>query len=108
DIERATMAYGYGLNVTPLQLARAYATLGSFGIYRPLSITKVDPPVIGERVLPEKITKDVVHMMESVAAKGEGGARAAVDGYRVAIKTGTARKLEKGKYVEKHIAYTAG
>lgn len=108
DIERATMAYGYGLNVTPLQLARAYATLGSFGIYRPLSITKVDPPVIGERVLPEKITKDVVHMMESVAAKGEGGAKAAVEGYRVAIKTGTARKLEKGKYVEKHIAYTAG
>lgn len=47
-------------------------------------------------------------MMESVAAKGEGGQRAAVDGYRVAIKTGTARKLEKGKYVEKYIAYTAG
>ena len=108
DIERATMAYGYGLNVTPLQLARAYATLGSFGIYRPLSITKVDPPVIGERVLPEKITREVVQMMESVAAKGEGGARAAVDGYRVAIKTGTARKLEKGQYVEKYIAYTAG
>lgn len=108
DIERATLSYGYGLNVTPLQLARAYATLGSFGIYRPLSITKVDPPVIGERVLPEKTTREVVHMMESVAAKGEGGQRAAVDGYRVAIKTGTARKLEKGKYVEKYIAYTAG
>ncbi|HDL1237240.1 TPA: cell division protein FtsI [Mannheimia haemolytica] len=108
DIERATLSYGYGLNVTPLQLARAYATLGSFGLYRPLSITKVDPPVIGERVLPEKTTRDVVHMMESVAAKGEGGHRAAVDGYRVAIKTGTAHKLEKGKYVEKYIAYTAG
>nr|WP_314739641.1 penicillin-binding transpeptidase domain-containing protein [uncultured Haemophilus sp.] len=108
DIERATMAYGYGLNVTPLQLARAYATLGSFGIYRPLSITKVDPPVIGERVLPEKITRDVVHMMESVAQKGEGGQRAMVDGYRVAVKTGTARKLEKGQYVEKYLAYTAG
>ncbi|HDL5567475.1 TPA: cell division protein FtsI [Mannheimia haemolytica] len=108
DIERATLSYGYGLNVTPLQLARAYATLGSFGLYRPLSITKVDPPVIGERVLPEKTTRDVVHMMESVAAKGEGGHRAAVDGYRVAIKTGTIHKLEKGKYVEKYIAYTAG
>lgn len=108
DIERATVAYGYGLTVTPLQLARAYATLGSFGIFRPLSITKVDPPVIGERVLPEKITRDVIHMMESVAQKGEGGAKAAVDGFRVAIKTGTARKLEKGKYVEKYIAYTAG
>ncbi|QLB20428.1 cell division protein FtsI [Vespertiliibacter pulmonis] len=108
DIERATVAYGYGLTVTPLQLARAYATLGSFGIYRPLSVTKVDPPVIGERVLPEKITRDVVHMMESVAQKGEGGQKAAVDGFRVAIKTGTARKLEKGRYVEKYIAYTAG
>ncbi|QGM80405.1 penicillin-binding transpeptidase domain-containing protein [Otariodibacter oris] len=108
DIERATVAYGYGLSVTPLQLARAYATLGSFGIYRPLSITKVDPPVIGERALPEKITRDVVHMMESVAQKGEGGQLAAVDGFRVAIKTGTARKLEKGEYVDKYIAYTAG
>ncbi|WP_301099537.1 penicillin-binding transpeptidase domain-containing protein [Otariodibacter sp.] len=108
DIERATVAYGYGLSVTPLQLARAYATLGSFGIYRPLSITKVDPPVIGERVLPEKITRDVVHMMESVAQKGEGGQLAAVDGFRVAVKTGTARKLEKGEYVDKYIAYTAG
>ena len=102
------MAYGYGLNVTPLQLARAYATLGSFGVYRPLSITKVDPPVLGERALPEKITRDVVKMMESVAQKGEGGQRAMVDGYRVAVKTGTARKLEKGQYVEKHLAYTAG
>lgn len=108
DIERATISYGYGLNVTPVQLARAYATLGSFGIYRPLSITKVDPPVIGERVLPEKVTRDVVKMMESVAQKGEGGQHAAVSGYRVAVKTGTARKLEKGQYVEKYLAYTAG
>ena len=108
DIERATMAYGYGLNGTPLQLARAYATLGSFGIYRPLSITRVDPPVIGERVLPEKTTREVVHMMESVAQKGEGGQQAMIDGYRVAVKTGTARKLEKGQYVEKYLAYTAG
>lgn len=108
DIERATMAYGYGLSVTPLQLARAYATLGSFGVYRPLSITKVDPPVLGDRVLPEKITRDVVKMMESVAQKGEGGQRAMVDGYRVAVKTGTVRKLEKGQYVKKYFAYTAG
>ncbi|WP_425325396.1 penicillin-binding transpeptidase domain-containing protein [Phocoenobacter atlanticus] len=108
DIERATVAYGYGLQVTPLQLARAYATLGSFGIYRPLSITKVTPPIIGERVLPEKITKDVVRMMESVAKKGGGGVRAAVDGYRVAVKTGTAQKIENKQYVKKYLAYTAG
>lgn len=108
DIERATVAYGYGLTVTPLQLARAYVTLGSFGIYRPLSITKVDPPVIGERVYSEKVARQVVKMMESVAQKGGGGIAAAVPDYRVAVKTGTAKKLEKGKYVDKYLAYTAG
>lgn len=108
DIDRASVAYGYGLEVTPLQLARAYATLGSFGVYRPISITKVEPPIIGERVLPERTTREVVHMMESVAKKGGGGVKAAVDGYRVAIKTGTAKKTENGVYVDKYIAYTAG
>ena len=105
DIERANVAYGYGLNATPLQIARAYVTLGSFGIYRPLSITKVDPPVVGNRVFSEKITREVVNMMEKVAIKN---GRALVEGYRVGIKTGTAKKLENGRYVDKYVAYTAG
>ena len=105
DIERASVAYGYGLNATPLQIARAYVTLGSFGIYRPLSITKVDPPVVGQRVFSEKITREVVNMMEKVAIKN---GRAMVEGYRVGIKTGTAKKLENGRYVDKYVAYTAG
>ena len=105
DIERANVAYGYGLNATPLQIARAYVTLGSFGIYRPLSITKVDPPVVGHRVFSEKITREVVNMMEKVAIKN---GRAMVEGYRVGIKTGTAKKLENGRYVDKYVAYTAG
>ena len=105
DIERATVAYGYGITSTPLQIARAYATLGSFGIYRPLSITKVDPPVIGQRVFSEKITKDVVGMLEKVAIKNK---RAMVEGYRVGVKTGTARKIENGHYVNKYVAFTAG
>ncbi|TDQ57997.1 peptidoglycan synthetase FtsI [Mesocricetibacter intestinalis] len=105
DIERANVAYGYGINATPLQIVRAYVTLGSFGIYRPLSVTKVDPPIIGNRIFSEKITRDVVNMMEKVAIKN---GRALVDGYRVAIKTGTAKKLEKGRYVDKYMAYTAG
>ena len=105
EIERANVAYGYGLNATPLQIARAYVTLGSFGIYRPLSITKVDPPVIGHRVFSEKITREVVNMMEKVAIKN---GRAMVEGYRVGIKTGTAKKLENGRYVDKYVAYTAG
>ena len=105
DIERATVAYGYGITATPLQIARAYATLGSFGVYRPLSITKVDPPVIGKRVFSEKITKDIVEILEKVAIKNK---RAMVEGYRVGVKTGTARKIENGHYVNKYVAFTAG
>ncbi len=90
DLERATFSFGYGQMVTPLQLARAYATIGSFGIYRPLSITKVDPPVPGTRVFPEPIMRTVVHMMECSSTRRRG-ARAAIKGYRIAIKTGTAK-----------------
>ncbi|MBS9422339.1 peptidoglycan glycosyltransferase FtsI [Photorhabdus caribbeanensis] len=109
DLERATFSYGYGLMVTPLQLARVYATIGSLGIYRPLSITRVDPPVPGTRVFPEPIMRTVVHMMESVALPGGGGVRAAIKGYRIAIKTGTAKKVgPDGKYANRYISYAAG
>lgn len=108
DIERATYAFGYGLTVTPLQLARAYATIGSYGIYRPVSITRLNEAVKGIRVVDRDIAKTVVKMMRSVAESG-GGSKAAVPGYSVAIKTGTAKKLgSSGKYVNQYIAYTAG
>ncbi|MDG6897730.1 peptidoglycan synthase [Actinobacillus delphinicola] len=104
-LERATIAYGYGISVTPLQLLRAYVTLGSFGIYRPLSITKVDPPVLGTRVLPAGVTHEVVNMLEEVAEKNK---HALVEGYSVGIKTGTAKKLVGKKYGDKYLSYTAG
>ncbi|CAD6508518.1 peptidoglycan glycosyltransferase FtsI [Candidatus Profftia tarda] len=109
DIERATFSFGYGLMVTPLQLARVYATIGSLGIYRPLSITTVNEPVLGKRVFPESIARIVVHMMESVALPGGGGSKAAIKSYRIAIKTGTAKTVgSDGHYIDKYIAYTAG
>ncbi|WP_449826306.1 peptidoglycan glycosyltransferase FtsI [Mangrovibacter yixingensis] len=109
QLDRATFAFGYGMMVTPLQLAHVYATIGSFGISRPLSITRVDPPVVGTRVMPEKIVHEVEHMMESVALPGGGGIKAAVKDYRVAVKTGTAKKIgPDGKYIDNYIAYTAG
>ena len=109
DLDRATFAFGYGLMVTPLQLAHVYATIGSFGLYRPLSITRIDPPVIGKRVMSEALVRQVAHMMESVALPGGGGTKAAVRDYRVAVKTGTAKKIgADGKYIDKYVAYTAG
>ncbi|XEH48777.1 penicillin-binding transpeptidase domain-containing protein [Edwardsiella tarda] len=108
DIERATFSFGYGLRITPLQMAREYATIGAFGLFRPLSITKVTP-VIGTRVIDEDIVRTVVHMMESDALPGGSGVAAAVPGYRLAIKTGTAEKMgSDGKYDGGYINYTAG
>lgn len=109
DIERATFSFGYGLRVTPLQIARAYATLGDNGIYKNLSITKVTPPVEGTRVADPEMTKIVLHMMESDVLPGGTGVKAVVPGYCLATKTGTAEKLGKdGKYNAGYINYMAG
>lgn len=109
DMERATFSYGYGLMATPLQLARVYAIIGSMGVLRPLSITKITQPVIGERVFPASLVRTVVHMMESVALPGGCGNKATIDGYRIAIKTGTTKKVGlDGHYINKYVAYTAG
>jgi cell division protein FtsI (penicillin-binding protein 3) len=93
----ASLSYGYGLSVTPLQLAQAYATLGAHGVVRPLSMLRVDQPVAGERVLAERNARTLIALLESVVANGTG-AKAAIPGYRVAGKTGTAWKASAGGY----------
>ena len=110
SIGQATMAYGYGLSVTPLQLAQAYAVLGSGGIRRPLSLRKLDAPPQGERVFDENVARELVRMMESVVSDAGTARRAAVMGYRVAGKTGTAWKAsETGGYsTNKYMAVFGG
>jgi len=94
-----TMSHGYGLSVTPLQLAQAYATLGAFGLRRPVSMLRVDGPVAGERVLDGRVCKDLLGLLESVITlPGATGGQAAIAGYHVAGKTGTAWKAEGGGY----------
>jgi cell division protein FtsI (penicillin-binding protein 3) len=108
-IEQATMSYGYGLSVTPLQLAHAYAILGAGGISRPLSLRKIEGPVEGRRVIEASVANELMQMMERVITEQGGtGARAALVGYRVAGKTGTAKKAENGGYSEARYVATFG
>jgi cell division protein FtsI (penicillin-binding protein 3) len=97
-VEIATMSYGYGVTVTALQLAHGYATIAAGGIARPVSFLKVQGPVPGTRVLDEKVARQLIPMMESVVTADGTAIRAAVPGYRIAGKTGTAHKAQNGGY----------
>jgi cell division protein FtsI (penicillin-binding protein 3) len=101
----ATIAYGYGLSVTPLQLAQAYATVGAYGLHRPVTFERVDGPPAGERALAEKVSRDLIGLLEGVVTPDGTGIKARVPGYRVAGKTGTAWKAAGGGYSEHR--YTA-
>lgn len=105
----ATMSFGYGVSVTPLQLAQAYAALGANGVRRPPTFLKQTSIPIGEQVIDANVARQVVDMLAGVVEHG-GGAKAKVVGYRVAGKTGTARKVSQtGGYEENsHVALFAG
>ncbi len=108
-IHRATLAYGYGLSVTALQLARAYAVIAGDGLLRPVTFIKQDHAVPGERVLSRHTARQVRTMLESVLMEGGTGVRGRVAGYRVAGKTGTVKKSEAGHYADgRYLAVFAG
>jgi len=100
DIERATLSYGYGLAVTNLQLARAYCVLASGGYLKPVSVQLQSGPVQGERVIPARITHEIIKMLQAVVEPGGTGTRAEVPGYSVAGKTGTVHKVGRHGYDE--------
>jgi cell division protein FtsI (penicillin-binding protein 3) len=108
-IETATLAFGYGISVTPLQLAQAYAVLAADGIRRPVAFL-LDSEVAQERrVISQRVARQVRAMLEQ-AAGPEGTAPAAqIAGYQVAGKTGTVHKSVAGGYsADKYLAVFAG
>lgn len=108
-IGQATLSYGYGLSVTPLQLAEAYAILGTGGMKRPVTLRRVDAAESGERVLDARTAREMLRVMESVVSEDGTGNRAALIGYRVAGKTGTAWKASAGGYsTDKYVAVFGG
>lgn len=98
-VEHATMAYGYGLSVSLLQLTRAYMAFANDGEVMSLSFLRREPQEItGVRVFSPAVAREVREMMEAVTQEGGTGQRTRVPGYRVAGKTGTAHKLVDGRY----------
>ena len=110
----ATLSHGYGLSVTPLQLAHAYATIGAGGIKRPITFERLPTPtpahpIPGVQVMDPKVAHALVKLMEQVIAKGGTATRASLVGYRVSGKTGTAFKSIPGGYsTDKIMAVFAG
>ncbi|WP_010489883.1 penicillin-binding transpeptidase domain-containing protein [Pseudomonas sp. S9] len=94
--ETATLAYGYGLSVTAVQLAHAYSVLANTGRSVPLSLIRVDKTPDSVQVIPEDIAKTVQGMLQQVIEAPGGVYRAKVPGYHVAGKSGTARKTTAG------------
>ena len=109
EIEMATLSFGYGLSVTPLQLAHAYSVLATGGVMLPVSFIKVKGSVSGKRVMPENITRQVRKMLETVVSASGTGKRAAIKGYRVIGKTGTVHKSIRGGYSDdRYLSIFAG
>jgi cell division protein FtsI (penicillin-binding protein 3) len=109
DIERANLAFGYGLQVTSLQLARAYGVFATGGRLEPVSLTKRDGPApAGEQVVAPGVAQQVVDMMKTVIEPGGTGVRAKIPGYSVAGKTGTVHMVGARGYEDRYHSIFAG
>ena len=104
---KQTISYGYGLSATPLQIAHAYATIGNGGRAIAPTFVKGQANEVKE-VLDPVIAHQVLKMMQTVTEKGGTATQAAILGYHVAGKTGTARKAIAGGYSRRYVSFFAG
>jgi cell division protein FtsI (penicillin-binding protein 3) len=107
-IEQATMAYGHGISVNLMQLARAYTVFATDGELKPVSLLKIGGAIAGRPVISADTARAVRRMLEMVVSPGGTAPKAQVAGYRVAGKTGTAHKLEGRAYVDKYVSSFVG
>ena len=98
-IEQATMSYGNGISVSLIQLARSYMMFARNGDTIPLSFQKVTEPPVGQQIIKPKTAAQMREMLETVVSGKDGTAKQAqIPGYRAGGKTGTAYKVENGRY----------
>ena len=108
-VEQATMAYGHGISLSLVQLARAYTLFARDGELVPLSLVKAGAVAGGEKVISTETARAVRAMLELAVQPGGTAPRARIAGWRVAGKTGTAHKQENGGYAaDKYIASFVG
>jgi cell division protein FtsI (penicillin-binding protein 3) len=107
-IEQATMSYGNGISVNLLQLARAYTAFANDGELKQVTMLKQETPTVGTKIYSDETASAVRAMLEMVVGPGGTAPLAQVAGYRVAGKTGTAHKLQNGRYVDKYVASFVG
>lgn len=109
EVEQATVAFGQGLSVTPIQLVTAFSAVINGGtLYKPYITKSINDPITNEvimeqkptvnrKVISEETSKQMRYALESVVANG-GGKAAYMEGYKIGGKTGTAQKAENGVY----------
>ena len=109
-LERVTLAYGYGLAVTPLQLAVAYGVIANGGRLLNPSLQVLDSDrVSGEQVIEPRIAKQVLAVLHGATSAGGTAKRARISGYTVAGKTGTAHKASRDGYADdRYLAFFVG
>ena len=96
EVEKATMAYGYGLSVNLLQLTRAYAALGNHGLMPRPALVRGAPTGLPEQVLSATSANSIIRLLENVVSNKGTAPKASISGYRVAGKTGTTHKRREG------------
>jgi len=108
-MDNAVMSFGYGISVTPVQLARAYTALANGGDLVQLTMLPDQNPVVTRNVISARTARQITNMLELAAGEHGTGNAAQVRYYRVAGKTGTVHKLIDGKYSENnYVALFAG
>lgn len=109
DVARANFAFGYGLSVTPLQLARTYSILAAGGVERPLTLLRVRQTPEAKPVYKPELVRQLVDMMKTVTQPGGTALKASIKGYTVAGKTGTVHRIGAGGYeANRYVSLFAG
>ena len=108
--EKVSLAFGYGISATPLQLARAYSVFANEGLQSPLSLLALDgEPRQGERIVSPQIAREVLGVLHAVTGDEGTARKARVPGFPVGGKTGTVHKVgPQGYLANQYVAWFAG